>query len=77
MVVVNSGVTILFGDSDAPAALVEIASIGGINAKNNLQLTMDVSKPLADVGIKADRVYVQCTDVPAANWGWNNKTFGN
>ncbi|MGA2180101.1 MAG: phenylpyruvate tautomerase MIF-related protein [Verrucomicrobiota bacterium] len=23
-----------------------------------------------------DRIYLNFTDVPAANWGWNGNTFG-
>jgi len=28
------------------------------------------------LGVPADRIYLNFTDVPANRWGWNHETFG-
>ena len=59
------------------AAFVEIRSIGGLSGDVNRKLSQQVCKLLNDsLGIPADRVYLNFTDVEAGNWGWNASTFG-
>ena len=59
------------------AAFVDIRSIGGLNGSVNRQLAQEVCAALKEsLGVPPDRVYLNFTDVPAANWAWNGDTFG-
>ena len=59
------------------AAFVDIRSIGGLSSDVNRKLSQQVCKLLTDsLGIPPDRVYLNFTDIEAANWGWNGSTFG-
>lgn len=59
------------------AAFVDIRSIGGLNGDVNRKLAQKVCQLLKDtLEIPQDRVYLNFTDVQAANWGWNGSTFG-
>ena len=59
------------------AAFADIRSIGGLSGEVNSLLAQKVCKVLKDsLGLPPDRVYLNFTDVKAANWGWNGNTFG-
>jgi phenylpyruvate tautomerase PptA (4-oxalocrotonate tautomerase family) len=75
MVIVEHSPTMLFGGSDAPLAYLELKSIGLAESK-----TADFSRALAnllndELGLPADRIYIEFTDAPRAMWGWNGGTF--
>ncbi len=75
MVSVEHNPTMLFGGSDAPLAYLELKSIGLPASK-----TADFSRALANLlndqlGLPADRVYIEFSDAPRAMWGWNGGTF--
>jgi phenylpyruvate tautomerase len=60
-----------------PAAFVDVRSIGGLGAKVNQGLAAAISTALGEeLGLAADRIYLNFTDVPAASWGWDGATFG-
>jgi len=76
MVAIGSGAILMSGEP-GDAAFVDIRSIGGLTADVNRKLSQQVCKLLNDsLGIAADRVYLNFTDVEASNWGWNGSTFG-
>lgn len=59
------------------SAFVDIRSIGGLNANVNRRISQEVCALIEEsVGIPAERVYLNFTDIPAGNWGWNGSTFG-
>jgi len=74
MISVQSRATLRFADSDEPAAFLDLRSIGlpgDLNA---------VAKALTDVvnrhaHVPARRVYIACSDVPAAYWAHGGATF--
>ncbi len=67
----------LFGGTGGPAAFADVRGIGGFNRKVNTGVTKALCALLKDhLGIPPDRVYVTFSDIPAENWGWNNRTFG-
>ena len=75
MVSIEHNPAMLFGGSDAPLAYLELKSIGLPESK-----TADFSRTLADLlndelGLPADRIYIEFTDAPRAMWGWNGGTF--
>jgi len=59
------------------AAFVDIRSIGALSADVNRQLSQKLCALLAQsLRIPQNRVYLNFTDVDAADWGWNGSTFG-
>jgi phenylpyruvate tautomerase PptA (4-oxalocrotonate tautomerase family) len=59
------------------AAFVDIRSIGGLDGNVSRQLAQKVGSLLKEsLGVPPDRIYLNFTDVPAGNWGWNGDTFG-
>jgi phenylpyruvate tautomerase len=77
VMVTVSPAAILMSGKPGDAAFVDIRSIGGLNDNVNRQLTQKVCAVLKEsLGVPPDRVYLNFTDVPAGNWGWNGDTFG-
>ncbi len=75
MVSLEYNPSMLFGGSDAPLAYLELKSIGLPEAK-----TAAFSEALAgllrdELGLSADRIYIEFADAPRAMWGWNGATF--
>jgi phenylpyruvate tautomerase len=76
MVTINPA-AILMSGKPGDAAFADIRSIGGLSGDVNGLLAQSVCRLLKDsLGISPDRVYLNFTDVKAANWGWNGNTFG-
>jgi phenylpyruvate tautomerase PptA (4-oxalocrotonate tautomerase family) len=68
---------ILMSGQPGDAAFVDVRSIGGLNDGVNRQLAQKIGALLKEsLGVSPDRIYLNFTDVPAGNWGWNNDTFG-
>jgi len=75
MVSVEHNPAMLFGGSDAPLAYLELKSIGLPESKSE-----EYSRALADLlndelGLPADRIYIEFADAPRTMWGWNGGTF--
>ncbi|WP_455234747.1 phenylpyruvate tautomerase MIF-related protein [Thiogranum longum] len=65
----------LFSGSDEPLAYLELKSIGLPESK-----TSDLSQRLSslvdgELGVRADRIYIEFADAPRSMWGWNGGTF--
>jgi len=77
VMVTISPAAILMSGRPGDAAFVDVRSIGGLNGNVNGQLTQKICALLKEsLGVASDRVYLNFTDVPAGNWGWNGDTFG-
>jgi len=69
--------TMLMSGAGGDAALVDVRSIGGLNAEVNRTLSRKICELLnASIGVPKNRVYLNFTDVDAQSWGWNGNTFG-
>ncbi|MDX8401248.1 MAG: phenylpyruvate tautomerase MIF-related protein [Mariprofundaceae bacterium] len=75
MVELSAGKPMLFAGSDAPAAFLQLASLG---------LPDDVTGGLSEVlcglierelGIPPTRVYIEFSSPPRHMWGWDRRTF--
>ena len=76
MVTVEEG-PILMSGKDGPAAFADVRCIGGLDGKVNREISQNICVLLnKTLGISANRVYVNFTDIAPANWGWNGSTFG-
>tara|TARA_B100000212_G_C27078730_1_gene407175 strand:- start:169 stop:504 length:336 start_codon:yes stop_codon:yes gene_type:complete len=74
MVKLTHSLSMIFAGTDEPCAFIEIKSIGSL-------VPSTMSKPIceffaAELGIKAERIYVFFQDVDANQWAWNSRTFG-
>ena len=76
MVTITQAAILMSGNS-GDAAFVDIRSIGGLSGDVNRKLAKEICKLIESfLGIAPDRVYLNFSDVEAANWGWNGSTFG-
>jgi phenylpyruvate tautomerase len=77
VMVVIGPAAILMSGKPGDAAFVDIRSIGGLSDDVNRQLAQKIGGLLKEsLGVPPDRVYLNFTEVPAGNWGWNGDTFG-
>ena len=77
VMVVVQPVALLLGGTDDPAAFIDLRSIGGLSNAINRRLSEQLCGLLRErLNLSPDRVYVHFQDVPPAQWGWNNSTFG-
>ena len=75
MVTLETEQPILFAGTSEPAVFMDLKAIG-LPAGKTTQLSAllcDLAK--TDLGVPADRVYLNFTDVPPNLWGWNSETF--
>jgi phenylpyruvate tautomerase len=75
MVTLETEQAMLFAGTSEPAAFMDLKAIG-LPANKTAQLSAslcDLAK--TGLGIPAERVYVNFTDVPPNLWGWNGETF--
>jgi len=76
MVAIQESAVAMSGTT-APAAFADLRSIGAINSANNTRLSQELCTLLKkQLDIDSNRVYINLSDVDAANWGWNGATFG-
>lgn len=75
MVSLQVNPAMLFGGNNDPLAYLELKSIGLPEAR-----TAELSQALAELmnselGLPAERVYIEFADAPRNMWGWNGGTF--
>jgi len=76
VVKLDAGQPLLFAGTDAPAAFLELKSIG-FPAGGVQGLTASLCDLVSQhLGIPGERIYVKFEDVKAALWGQNGETFG-
>lgn len=67
--------TMIFGGSFMPTAFIELRSIH-LPPEAPAKLSPLICNLINDeVGISAERIYINFKDMPPENWGWNGKTF--
>ncbi len=67
----------LMSGKPGDAAFVDIRSVGGLRAEVNRQLSEKVCALLTKaLHVPQNRIYLNFTELPGANWGWNGDTFG-
>jgi len=63
--------------TDAPAAFLDLRSIGGFSTQKNKTISETLSGIVTKhLGIAGSRIFLNFTDIPASSWGWNGGTFG-
>ena len=75
MVILEKADFMLGGEREL-AAFLDIRGIGGISPEINANLSKKICEILEErIAVAQDKVYLNFTDVPASNWGWNGSTF--
>src|SRR5688500_2521973 len=67
--------SVIFGGTDAPAALGNMYSIGAIAIESNGKITASVTDLLEPFGVEEDRIYINFFDMERSNVGWSRRTF--
>jgi phenylpyruvate tautomerase len=76
MVTINSAAILLAG-KPGDAAFVDVRSIGGLSLAVNKQLSKNICTLLKEsLGVAPNCIYLNFSDIDAANWGWKGSTFG-
>jgi phenylpyruvate tautomerase PptA (4-oxalocrotonate tautomerase family) len=76
MVAASQSAMMMSGTGD-DAAFVDVRSIGGLSGEVNRKLSRKVCQLLNEsLGVPPNRIYLNFTEVPAGDWGWNGNTFG-
>lgn len=75
MTAVVSGMEMLFNGSDAPAAYVEIKSIGLSPEKCPAYAQAVCDFLETAIKVPAERIYIDFADINGKMFGWNRKTF--
>ncbi|XP_074530453.1 macrophage migration inhibitory factor [Halichoeres trimaculatus] len=73
---INPDQMMMFGGKGDPCALCSIHSIGKISGAQKKYSQLVCGLLNKHLGISPDRIYINFTDMDAANVGWNNTTFG-
>lgn len=75
MVEASGGAALRFGGNDAPAAYVELKSIG-LDSAQTKPLSKAISELLhEELGLAPERIYIEFTNITGNWWGWNGSTF--
>ena len=75
MVEMTTNTSMLFAGTDAPAAYVELKSIGLPSALLT-SLSKSIGRLLNEqLGVEPNRVYIEFSDIKGSCWGWNESTF--
>lgn len=75
MVALDPPRPMLFAGSDAPAAYLELKSIGlPENRTGELSAALCALVEEA-IGVPGERIYIEFADASRSMWGWNGKTF--
>ncbi|KAL3044834.1 macrophage migration inhibitory factor [Trematomus bernacchii] len=73
---INPDQMMMFGGKGDPCALCSLHSIGKISGAQNKQYSILLCGLLnKHLDISPDRIYINFTDMDAANVAWNNNTF--
>jgi phenylpyruvate tautomerase len=76
MIIVKPKCELYFGGNDDPAALLSLHSLGLPEAQIKAYSERLCSFISQQLGISAERIYINFESPPRTHWGWNNTTFG-
>jgi len=76
MIAIEPATDMMFSGSSESCVYAELKSIG-LPESQTTALSQALCEFLAtELGVAADRVYIEFAAVPATMWGWNSSTFG-
>lgn len=75
MTVLTPGAAMTFAGDTAPAAFVELKSIGLPEAQCNRFAAAISAFIRTELGVEPDRIFIDFADLPPTRFAWNGKTF--
>ena len=76
MTAFESDVPMTFGGTLDPVCFVEIKSIGTMKREQTKAMSKDFCQQIeSELGVPANRTYIEFADAERHLWGWNNSTF--
>ena len=75
MIAIEDGAPMIFGGNNGPLAYLELKSIGLPDAKTAMFSVSLCSLVEKELGIPADRIYIEFADAERHMWGWNSAIF--
>lgn len=75
MVHLEAGAALCFAGSDAPAAYVQLKSLGLPGAQTAAFSSSLCGTLQAELGVDAARIYIEFSSPERHMWGWNSATF--
>lgn len=75
MVAIEPPTPMVFAGSDAPCLYMELKSIGLAESQTPALSNALCQLAKDQLGIPADRVYIEFAAAPRKMWGWNSATF--
>ncbi|VEP14037.1 Macrophage migration inhibitory factor family protein [Hyella patelloides LEGE 07179] len=77
MTAFESDVPMTFGGTLDPVCFVEIKNIGTMKPDQTKAMSADFCQQIeTELGVPANRVYIEFADAQRHLWGWNKGTFG-
>ena len=74
MTIIQTNNNMTFAGSHEPCCFIKLKSIGSLNPSS---MSKSLCKLIeSKTNIKANRIYIEFSDIKASNWGFNNSTFG-
>ena len=75
MVALEPPVPMVFAGSDDPTVFMELKSIGLPESKTPMLSESLCQLVNTELGVPADRIYIEFQDAPRKMWGWDGGTF--
>ena len=76
MTAFEADVPMTFGGTNAPACFVEIKNIGTMKPEQTKAMSADFCSQIeSELGVPANRIYIEFNDAQRHLWGWNKSTF--
>jgi phenylpyruvate tautomerase PptA (4-oxalocrotonate tautomerase family) len=77
MTAFESDIPMTFGGTSEPVCFVEIKNIGSMKPEQTKAMSADFCQQIeSDLGVAANRIYIEFADAQRHLWGWNKSTFG-
>ena len=77
MTAFEPGMAMTFAGTFDPVCYIEVKSIGNMSSAQTKAMSQEFCKQVEEnLGVPANRTYIEFADSKAYMWGWNNSTFG-
>ena len=76
MTAFESDIPMTFGGTTDPVCYIEIKNIGTMKPEQTSAMSSDFCQHIeSELGVKANRIYLEFADAQRHLWGWNGSTF--
>lgn len=76
MTAFESDVPMTFAGTLDPVCYIEVKNIGGMSAAQSKSMSQDFCQTISDeLGVPANRTYIEFAGAERSMWGWNSGTF--